>query len=91
MNMQLAYRVQMFPATIRGSRTSVVEELLKAGWRRDEIDADVDSAIAWANSHCLVTKQERLRKARQAKKEKVRGDDAFDAMIAAASHELVQS
>jgi hypothetical protein len=83
MNTLLAYKVQMFPAVVRKSRVQVINRLLNAGWSQDEIDNNVDSAIAWANSQCLVANQEKLRKSRQAKKQKVRGDDALDAMFSA--------
>jgi len=83
-NRELAYRIQMMTAKARGSRTVVVTALLRSGWPKDVVDRDVDQALSWANSYCLTQQQEKVRRQRAARKERVRSDDALDAMFAAA-------
>lgn len=82
MNRELAFKCQMLPANIRKSRSSSYAQLARSGWAIADLDRDLDSALNWANSHCLVQSQEKSRKTRAAKKQKLRGDDALDAMFA---------
>ena len=83
MNRALAYRVQMMPATVRESSTKVVTALLNCGWPQDEINEGVDGAIAWANSHCMTARQDKLRRSLQMKKDKLSSADALDVMFTA--------
>lgn len=81
MDMALAYRVQMLPAKTRASRSETYYALRKSGWPQELLDREIDSAISWANSHCMTVQQEKFRKTRAAKKTKLKGDDALDQMF----------
>jgi hypothetical protein len=83
MNMELAYRCQMLPASVRKSYNLTQEKLLLSGWRQSTLDEDLTSALNWANSHCVVAAQEKARANRLKKKMKIKGDDALDAMFVA--------
>jgi len=82
MNRELAYKVQMLPANIRNSRVACEAELLKSGWPCNVLKNDLSEAMRWASSHCIVQAQEKSRRTREAKKLKVKGDDALDMMFA---------
>jgi hypothetical protein len=84
MNMELAYKVQMLPAKVRNDRSICERELLQRGWSLATLKDDLDAAMRWANSHCVVVAQEKSRQTRETKKQKIRGDDALDLMFASA-------
>lgn len=84
MNYELAHKCQMLPANIRKSRSNAFTTLAKSGWPISVLDTDLDEAMSWANSHCMVQQQEKARRTRAAKKERLRGDDALDMMFASA-------
>lgn len=81
MNMELAYKVQMLPVKVRNDRSICERELLQRGWPRSVLKDDLDAAMRWANSHCVVASQEKSRRTRETKKTKLRGDDALDLMF----------
>jgi hypothetical protein len=82
MNRELAYKVQMLPANVRNSRVACETALLKSGWPQEMLEHDLAEAMRWASSHCIVQAQEKSRRTREAKKQKVKGDDALDMMFA---------
>jgi len=84
MDINLAYRCQLLPDEYRNSRTRAYRALLKAGWNKDLLDLELDSALAWSKSQVLVDRQEKLRRKRDAEKTRLRADDALDAMFRAA-------
>lgn len=84
MNMELAYKIQMLPATVRTSRSACETKLLMSGWPRDVLERDLSEAMRWASSHCIVAAQEKSRRTREARKNKIKGDDALDQMFASA-------
>ncbi len=86
LNKELAYRCQMMKAVTLSSRLLAETELLRCGWPQDVLANDLDGALAWARSQILVAKQEKLRKARKAKKET--SDQALERMFAAVGFDL---
>jgi hypothetical protein len=47
------------------------------------LERDIDRAISWARSQCLVARQEKSRRTREQKKTTLKGNDAVEAMFAA--------
>lgn len=83
-NMELAYKVQMLPASIRESRSLLETKLLGSGWPRDILERDLPGAMRWASSHCLTQSQEKTRRTRAHKKTILKGNAAVEAMFGAA-------
>jgi hypothetical protein len=86
-NMDLAYRCQMLPASKLKSVSAANRELLKAGWNPEVLGRDLKGALAWAESLILTHKQEEACRQRAAEKARLKDDDALDLMFAAMGHD----
>jgi hypothetical protein len=81
----LRYRCAQMPERLRKSRVLAVTALLNAGWSCELVEREIDDALAWAR--LLVHKQDKYRRRRAARKERLKSDDALDALFVRMGHD----
>lgn len=87
MDTMLRYRCAQMPERVRESRVRAEADLLKAGWSRELVERGIDDALAWAKSQATVQKQAKYRRQRAARKDRLKSDDALDAMFVRMGHD----
>lgn len=84
MNRELAYRCQMLTPKTLKSLSETETALLKAGWSKEVLKADLHSAMAWARSQINASRQAKAYKTRAFKQSLPSAEEDLQAVFATA-------